>query len=41
VRDVLAMTLSFGGVAVLSLATWWTSMQSGVRALETMDNTPG
>ena len=25
---------------VLSLATWWLSMRSGVRALEAMDRTP-
>ena len=26
---------------VLSLATWWLSMRSGVRALRQMDSTPG
>jgi len=34
------MAASFLGAAVLSLATWWLSMRSGVRALQQMDRTP-
>jgi ABC-2 type transport system permease protein len=30
----------FGGAAALSLAIWWLSMRSGIRALEEMDRTP-
>ena len=34
------MGLCFTAAAALSLATWWLSMRSGVRALQEMDRTP-
>ena len=34
------MAASFLAAASLSLATWWLSMRSGVRALQQMDRTP-
>ena len=34
------MAASFLSAAALSLATWWLSMRSGVRALQRMDRTP-
>ena len=36
----LSMAACFGGAAILSLATWWFSMRSGVRALQQLDRTP-
>ena len=36
----LVMAGCFGGGVLLSLATWWIGMRSGVRALTTMDRTP-
>jgi ABC-2 type transport system permease protein len=32
---------AFAAAAILSLATWWLGMRSGVRALRQMDRTPG
>jgi ABC-2 type transport system permease protein len=38
----LALTLfCFLAPAILSVAMWWKSMQTGIRALERMDRTPG
>lgn len=37
---MLFMGLCFTGAAALSVATWWLSMRSGVRALQEMDRTP-
>jgi hypothetical protein len=34
---MLFMVLCFAAAAALSLATWWLSMRSGVRALQEMD----
>lgn len=39
--DETAMAFSFAAAAALSVTMWWKSMQSGVRALEEMDGTPG
>ena len=36
----LAIGACFLAAAVLSVATWWFSMRSGVRALQEMDRTP-
>jgi len=38
--EQVLMAASFLAAAGLSLATWWLSMRSGVRALQQMDRTP-
>jgi hypothetical protein len=37
---MLFMVLCFVAAVALSLATWWLSMRSGVRALQEMDRMP-
>ena len=39
--QLLATICCFLAPPALSMAMWWKSMESGVRALERMDRTPG